>query len=222
MFSILRPSLVYKDLDSEILPHDQDLDADEWSYNGRDVYRGSIDPNYVMDGLHVYWLYDNNLLRVGLAEHESNSPEVFKVLWIHDDPFSTLLQEEWMNTGRTLWNLVPSQAYQDCLEDEFKTVGERALQTNIVLVTPSMIQNKCTIYHCNKCNKKSFVPKDGCHQTKMVVDTTLFSFLFLDESFILYQPPSDSTWRLRLDAYEPEHSSTAEPVADQASEESHH
>jgi len=59
MFSKLRPTLVYRNLSPEIANHDQDIDADEWDYNGRIVYRGVVDPNYENQGLSVYWLYDN-------------------------------------------------------------------------------------------------------------------------------------------------------------------
>jgi hypothetical protein len=216
MFSVLRPSLIYKNLDSEILEHDQDLDADEWSYNGRDVFRGAIDPAYISYGLNVYWLYDNNLMRVGLAEHECESPEVFKVLWISDNPFETLLQEEgWTKTGKTIWSKMSNQAYQDCLEDEFQTVATRALQGNTVLVNPSTLHETLCIYQCTRCNKKSFIPDDSCDQVKMVVNTTLFSFVFLDEFFIVYDPPEISRWKLRLGACDQEHLEPAETAPDQ-------
>jgi hypothetical protein len=216
MFSILRPSLIYKNLDSEILEHDHDLDADEWSYNGRDVFRGTIDPSYVSHGLNVYWLYDDNLMRVGLAEHESESPEVFKVLWFSLNPFETLLQEEgWVNTGKTLWSKMSNAAYQDCLEDEFQTVIRRALQGNTVLVTPSMMHEPLTIYQCWRCNKKSLVIDHRCDQVKMVVDTTLFSFIFLDDYFVVYDPPVNSTWPLRLGASVQEHSEQPAKLDDQ-------
>jgi len=35
MFSILRPTLCYKNISPEIASHDQDIDADEWDYNGK-------------------------------------------------------------------------------------------------------------------------------------------------------------------------------------------
>ena len=216
MFSILRPSLIYKNLDSEILEHDQDLDADEWSYNGRDVYRGIIDPKYIVDGINVYWLYDNNLMRVGLAEHEPERPEIFKVLWISDNPFETLLQEDgWIKTEKTLWSKMSNQAYQDCLEDEFRSVSNRALQGNTILVNPSMLEQELVIYDCKKCGKKSFVLDDRCDQVKMVVDTTLFSFIFLDDYFVIYEAPSISNWKLRLGACDQEHSELPEMSADQ-------
>jgi hypothetical protein len=225
MFSVLRPSLIYKNLDSEILEHDQDLDADEWTYNGRDVFRGSIDPSYITHELNVYWLYDDNLMRVGLAEHESRSPEVYKVLWFSENAFETLFQEEgWINTGKTLWTKMSTQAYQDCLEDEFRTVAIRALQGNTILVSPEMLQQPLTVYNCTRCNKKSFIPNDSCHQVKMVVNTTFFSFVFLDDSFIVYEPPEVSTWQLRLGACDQEHLLTAESEHDQElpCELSHH
>ena len=57
MFSILRHPLVYKNISSEITELDEDYDASEWSYNGRNVYRGALDStytkNYSLDILYV-------------------------------------------------------------------------------------------------------------------------------------------------------------------------
>ena len=92
MLSVLRKGLVYKDISPDIVEHDLNTDAEQWSYDDKDVYRGTFDPRYTSQGLNVYWLYDDNLNRVGLAEHEANEPEVFKALWFHENPFATLTQ----------------------------------------------------------------------------------------------------------------------------------
>ena len=121
MFSLLRKGLLYTDISPDIVEHDEDMDGDLWNYDGVDVYRGSFDPKYVSEGLRVYWLYDDNSKRIGLAEHDMDTPEVYKALWFRDTPFGTLLQEEgWKSKNTTLWALLSNEAYQDCLESDFK------------------------------------------------------------------------------------------------------
>jgi len=39
----------------------------------------------------------------------------------------------------TIWSVLSNKAYQDCLEDDFKTIFDKTLNTNIRLVTPEMI-----------------------------------------------------------------------------------
>ena len=105
MFSILRKGLLYKNVSPDIVEHDIDIDADQWSYNDKDVYRGSLDPEYISQNLNVYWLYDDDSKRVGLAEHESEHPEEFKALWFYDNPFATLFQDpSWKSNEKTLWS----------------------------------------------------------------------------------------------------------------------
>jgi hypothetical protein len=137
---------VYRNFSEDIADHDDDYDAEEWNYNGREVFRGCVDPAY--SDWNVYWLYDENLLRIGLAEHDSENPEVFHSLWFHDNPFGTLFQESNWVKKETLWSLLSSEAYQDCLEDDFKTVFDRSLGSNIRLMTPGFITNLPKVYHC--------------------------------------------------------------------------
>ena len=80
MFSILRPSLLYTDISPDIAEHDEDHDASEWAYSERTVFRGALDGSYKNDGLDVYWLYDDDLNRVGLAEHESEDHSMIRHL----------------------------------------------------------------------------------------------------------------------------------------------
>ena len=193
MFSILRPHLIYEDISSDIVEHDIDCDAEEWSYNGKDVYRGLIDQKYIDENLHVYWLYDDNSKKVGLAEHESNSPEIFRALWIYENnPFATLYQNlEWKETDTTLWSKLSNEAYQDCLDKDFKNVFDDALKNNTLILTPSKLKEDFFIYECEKCNHKSFLAMNGHSSVKKIphVDLNHYSILFLDDSFLLFDPP---------------------------------
>ena len=118
MFSTLRNNLIYTDISPDIIEHDLDIDSDLWNYDGIDVYRGSFDPRYTSQNLQVYWLYDDNSNRVGLAEHEIDDPEIFQALWFKDTPFGTLFQEDgWKSKNMTLWSMISNEAFQDCLED---------------------------------------------------------------------------------------------------------
>jgi hypothetical protein len=189
MLSILRQGLVYKDVSPEIPEHDSDIDAEEWNYEGRDVYRGSVDPRYISEGLKVHWLYDEDLKRVGLVEHEAENPEVFRTSWIYDNPFATFFQDErWVSTERTLWSKLGNEAYQDCLEDDFKTVSDRALKSGVLLATPNMLIEKPQLYVCENCGKKTLMQASNC-QTAKAFDLVFsdFTVVFLDDQFVIYE-----------------------------------
>lgn len=187
MYSILKPDYVYRDISEDIADHDDDYDAEEWNYNGRDVYRGSLDRSFEWN---VYWLYDD-VKRVGLAEHDPENPEIFHALWFRDNAFSTLFQEDWTSKNSTIWSVLSNEAYQDCLDDDFKTIFDKTLDTNIRLVTPDMILNMPEIHECTKCGKKSLLSLNGCSEIKRpyIADC---SVLFIDESFVMYTAPTDS------------------------------
>ena len=189
--------MIYEDISSDIVEHDIDCDAEEWSYNGKNVYRGLIDQKYIDEKLHVYWLYDDNSKKVGLAEHESDSPEIFKALWIYENnPFATLYQNlEWKETGNTLWSKLSNEAYQDCLEKDFKNVFDDALKNNTLILTPSNLKKDFFIYECERCNHKSFLAMNGHSPVKKIplVDLNHFFLLFLDDSFLVFDPPLDFT-----------------------------
>jgi hypothetical protein len=182
MLSLLRPELKYKDISSSILEHDIDLEADQWSYDGRDVYRGLLDPDYISHKLNVYWLYDDNSLRVGLVEHESESPEIFKTLWYRNNAFSTFFQDDsWVCTDKSLWSLLSNESYQDCLEQDFRNVEELALNSGVLLLTPEKVNNKPAVYYCEKCKKKSFT--QNCSSSTLISE---YSTLFLDDNYIIH------------------------------------
>ena len=184
MFSVLRKGLLYKDISPDISEHDIDVDAESWSYDNKEVYKGSIDLRYKDYDIDVYWLYDDSLKRVGLVEHDSNTSELFNVLWFKENPFSTLLQENWTTDGKTLWSLISNEAYQDLLENDFKDVF-----LHVGAITPEFIINGIPIvYECTECGKRSFSQVTGCKQVKKIFE----SKLFLDDSFIIYNPPQVS------------------------------
>ena len=192
MFSVLRKGLVYQNISSDIVEHDLDMDADQWSYDNRDVYRGAIDSEYVSHGLNVHWLYDDNSMRIGLAEHDSSDPANFAVLWFYDNPFATLFQDNaWKSSGTTLWSKLSNEAYQDCLESDFKCVSDLALSSGVVLMTPSMIVKKPDLYTCEVCGKKSLIKSNVCSTVSISdLDFSQFSILFLDDDFVLYDKPT--------------------------------
>jgi hypothetical protein len=186
MYSILRPSLLYTDISPDIAEHDEDHDASEWAYSDRTVFRGALDGSYKTDGLDVYWLYDDDLNRIGLAEHESEDHSIFKTLWFRDSSFGTLLQEDW-TAKESIFTMLTSEAYQDCLESNILLKGAHRI------VTPNYIMHGLPeIYEC--CCGKSFSPM--CSAVKKIVNIT--DPIFIDDSFIMYQPPPDSVVWSRL------------------------
>jgi hypothetical protein len=189
MFSLLRKGLIYKNTSSDIVEHDLDIEADQWSYDGKDVYRGSLDPDYMSHKLNVYWLYDDNSKRVGLAEHDVDEPEVFKTLWFRENPYAMLYQDDgWKSTEKTLWSKLSNEAYQDCLENDFTTVSDLALNSGILLITPELLINNPDLYSCEKCGKKSLIKSNVCSTVSVsILDFSQFSILFLDDNFVMYE-----------------------------------
>jgi hypothetical protein len=204
MFSLLRKGLIYKNISSDVVEHDLDVDADQWSYDGRDVYRGSVDQEYINESLSVYWLYDDNSKRVGLAEHESEDLAQFKCLWFYDNPFATLFQDtKWKSTGKTVISMLSSEAYQDCLEADFELLCDQCLTSNVLLVTPDMLMKNHKLYTCEKCGKKTLTETNVC-SSALVSDIvfTDFSVLFIDEFYVIYEKSTQD--QPQPDASEPE------------------
>ena len=192
--------MVYTDISPDVVEHDANNDGELWSYDEREVYRGSMDPHYFEHGLNVYWLYDDNLKRVGLAEHDSETHEVHKALWFNENPFITLYQDpRWKSKNSTLWSMLSNEAYQDCLEDNFTTIHDKALNSGKCLVTPEMLASKNYIYTCSHGTHSK---NPHCDASKKYLDYSLFLMLYVDESFVLYEPPSDFTLPQQPDASE--------------------
>ena len=189
MFSKLKPNRIYTDLSPEVTEHDEDIEADQWNYDGRDVYRGIPDPKYT--DIKVYSLYDD-IRRVGIVEEIDSD---FEVLWFHDNPFATLFQNtQWKSTEKTIWSSMSNEAYQDCLEDDFKTVFDRMLKSKTRMVTPNMIINKPNYYECQVCKKVSFTEMKKCLDVvthPYFSDFSNFNLIFIDDLFVIHTPPSD-------------------------------
>lgn len=211
MFSKLRKGLVYDDISPDILEHDEDIDADQWVYDDIEVYRGRFDPRYTEHNLNVYWLYDDNLNRVGLAEHEADNQAEYKALWFKPNSFATLYQDDnWVSKDKTIWSMMNNEAYQDCLEDDFNSVFDRCLTSKYRLVTPEFLINPPTIYECTKCGKKSLNKLKNCSS---VIETSYFSnsnFIFIDDSFVIHEKSTD---QLQTASYEQEQKSETQSVA---------
>lgn len=186
MFSLLRSTLVYTDISEDVAEHDEDFDANEWSYQDKEVYRGSLDTSYGKYSIDVYWLYDENLNRVGLAEHESDNHAIFEVLWFKDTPYGTLLQEDWTR-GESIFTLMTAEAYQDSTDSDVLLKG-----SSRIVLPKYLIHEFPTVYEC-ACTL-SFSP-NSCIQTKKKVRVT--EPIFIDDYFIMYYPPpSSKVWSM--------------------------
>jgi hypothetical protein len=183
-------------VDESIATFDLDTDVEEYNYDGRTVYRGNLDPEYSKEGVQVYWLYDEDNKRVGVAEHDSAG---HKCLWYRDNVFSTLLQEEWTVYDETVWNIMTDTAYNDCMKRGWTTVEHLKTRTQALkLVTPDDIAHcgKPPTKFCSRCLSTrlhpgciAVVPGEGGTSKKQL---TLFDTLFVDEDGTIYIPPGDS------------------------------
>jgi hypothetical protein len=193
MFSKLHPVRIYTDISPDVVLHDEEYEAEEWVYDNRKVFRGSEDPSY--EDTKVYSLYDENLTRVGLAEHSIEDPSIFHALWFYSNPFATLLQEpDWTSTEKTLWSTLTPEAYQDLLENDFKDV---LLKGAGRIVTPEYVMRGFPdAYQCEQCGRRSFSLQTSCHAMKKI--TPASSLYFLDDLFVLYSPPKNSSILVRL------------------------
>jgi len=193
MQSARRKDLVYNDVSTSVLEHDEDFDAEQLRIGDKFVYKGTIDPQYTEHGLDVQWLYDDSSDRVGLIEYETVDRTVYSVLWYYDNPFGTFLQEPgWICTEKTVWSLLKNEAYQDCLEDDFGSFIEMTLGSSTRVIFPNMLSNlQDHYYECSKCEKRTLSATSSCSSLKKVLFSNS-SILFLDDSYVIYTPPADS------------------------------
>ena len=196
MYSVLHPNFVYTDISDEIADHDLNYDAEEWNYDGKDVYRGLLDTKYEWN---VYSLYDENLTRIGLVEHDPENTDIFHALWFYSNPFSTLLQEpDWISQKQTIWSKISEEAYEDCLEDELAVFIDKTLFSNTRLITPDFIIKVPEIYECEKCDKRTLSLPSICSAVKKLpYITSDNSLIFITNSLEIFKPPVDSkVWSL--------------------------
>jgi len=203
MLSLLKPNFVYTDISEDVTENDVDVMSDEWNMNGRIVYRGSRDPRYTH--ANVYWLYDDDLRRVGCTEHDLENHADFHLLWFKENEFGTLLQEDnWTAIG-DIWSMIPSAPFERFVNEGWttpKTFLEKCLAGPVRILTPEMIVQLPTVYSCSTCMKKSLKPIPNCTVQEAPLDFPDKNLIFfIDLDMVVYQPPSDSkVWSiLRLE-----------------------
>lgn len=205
MLSQLRKGLLYEDTSRDIVEHDEDIDADLITLEGREVYQGSIDPKYSCEKLDVHWLYDDALKRVGLVEHETYDRTISKCLWFYDNAYATYLQEPgWTTSTRTIWSRMSNEAYQDCLDSDFTNLVEMSLRGDTRIILPHMLANPIAeMYECSVCQKRTLSAPSSCSSVKKLMFSGKFC-VFLDNSFVIcHPPPNSSIWStLHLQPYD--------------------
>lgn len=200
MLSRLKPDFLYTDISPDITETDIDVVSDLWSMDGRDVYRGARDPRYTH--ANVYWLYDEDLQRVGCSEHDLEDHGEFRLLWFQESEFGMLLQEEgWEMTG-DLWSRLPRAPFERFINEGWTTVEsvlEQCLHGPTRIVTPQMLLQRPKVYTCTKCGKRSLRPSRHCTMIESELDfPQLEKVLYVDESLVLHVPPPDSSVFTRL------------------------
>jgi hypothetical protein len=203
MFSRLQPGFVYTDISSDITENDLDVVADTWDMDGREVYRGTRDPRYTHTD--VFWLYDDNLERVGCVEHSLKDHADMRMLWFRESEFGTLFQEDW-TVDDDLWSKLPRHVFDRFLNEGWTTPAtflEHCLQGPVRIVTPAMLIKMPTVYTCTKCGHKSLMKKEGCEMMPSILEFPDRSKTFcIDSDFVVHIPPSDSVLWSRLQPHD--------------------
>jgi hypothetical protein len=191
MFSELDPNFLYTDISPNVMPHDDDVLADEWNIDGRSVYRGARDPAYVH--ANVYWLYDDSLQRVGCSEHDLDDPARFKTLWFRDDDFGTMFQEDWQLEG-DIWSKLPNAVFEKCLSEGWTTPTsflEHCLSGPLRVLTAKMLLNIPKVYECDKCKKRS-LQAFACGKERSLDFPDVSKVWFIDDDMLVFVPPQGS------------------------------
>ena len=155
MFSRLKPSFLYRDVSPDITENDLNVVSDLWTIENRDVYRGSRDPRY--NHANVYWLYNEDLQRVGCSEHSLKDHADFRILWFQESEFGTLLQEEGWQIGDDIWTIFPRHVFERFLNEGWTTpelLLEQCLSCSVRIVNPSLLIEGCSVFSCIECKKK--------------------------------------------------------------------
>lgn len=199
MYSLLKPTVIYQDTSPDVTEHDIDVMSDLWEMDGRSVYRGARDPRYTH--ANVYWLYSEDLDRVGCCEHNVDDHADFRILWFQDSPFGTLLQEEGWIRSENIWAYVPQHVAEYFFDEGWTTPYpflEHCLNSEFRILTPSMVINLPNVYSCDKCSRKSLT-KQKCMQDGKPLDLpNKKKLFFVDEDLFVYVPPEHSVIWSRL------------------------
>jgi hypothetical protein len=199
MESELVPGFFYEDIGRDITEHDLDIVSDLWTIDGREVYRGSRDPRYTH--ANVYWLYSEDLDRVGLSEHSKEDQADFRVLWLRETDFGTFLQEDGWERGEDIWSSLPRTVFDRFVNEGWTTPKaflEQCLYGPMRILTPSMLRHIPKVFVCETCNRRSLAPQVWCRCVEEPLDfPTTEKLFFVDEDMIVYRPPPTSrVWDL--------------------------
>jgi hypothetical protein len=184
----------------DVTEFDLNTEVDEYNYDGKQVFRGNVDPEFSTSDMRVHWLYDDNK-RVGCVEHIGDTHTCY---WFRDNVFSSLLQEDWVAQDRTVWNIMSEEAYEDCMRKGLDTPEKLKPHTSVEIILPSdILKYNQTKKSCIRCG--SIALYSGCVQgEKSERNDDVFSSIFVDSDGVIYAPPSDTsvyaTLRLRTGA----------------------
>ncbi len=205
MYSLLKPDFVYEDVSGDIVEADVDVVSDLWTMDGRNVYRGSRDPRYTH--ANVYWLYDEDLQRVGCSEHSLTDHGDFQLLWFQESEFGTLLQEDGWTTSGDIWGLLPKQTFERFLNEGWtspEAILEQCLYGQRRVVTPAMIVNRPQVYSCSRCGRRALTPMKNCLSVAEPLSVvSKDTVLFVDSDLVVHHPPLNSSVWSRLGLHEP-------------------
>lgn len=194
MYSRINPNVIYQDTSPDVTEHDIDVVSDLWSMDGRDVYRGARDPRYTH--ANVYWLYNQDLERVGCCEHDREDHGRFHLLWFYESPFATLLQEDGWTTHDDIWSLLPKHVCEQFFNEGWTTPVsflEHCLYGPMRVLTPDMVVNLPNVYTCPKCERRSLVSSRCMTEASILTLPDKAKTYFVDDDFIVHVPPRDSS-----------------------------
>lgn len=206
MESELVSGFFYEDTGRDITEHDLDIVSDLWTIDGREVYRGSRDPRYTH--ANVYWLYSEDLDRVGLSEHSKDDQADFRVLWFRETDFGTYLQEDGWERGEDIWSSLPRPVFDRFVNEGWTTPKaflEQCLYGPMRIVTPNMLRSLPKVFVCKTCGRRSLSPQVWCPSAEQPLDfPTTEKVFFVDEDMIVYRPPPTSrVWDLLIPQQKP-------------------
>jgi hypothetical protein len=197
MQSILDPTIVYE-VSQDVCEHDVDVVSDLWTMDDRNVYRGSRDTQY--SHANVYWLYDEDLTRVGLIEHSLKDHADFRILWFYETPFATYLQEDNWTQDQTIWTVLSPPAVERCLAEDWttpETLLEACLHGDTRILTLDMILNPPRLHGCSGCNRKSLKKLECENMTGELTFPVKEKIVFIDDDLFVCVPPTGSRiWEL--------------------------
>lgn len=195
MFSLLDPSYVYSNLSSDMCLHDENIVSDMWTLDGRDVYRGMLDPT--LDHAYVYWLYDEDTNRIGCSEHALDDRSRIAHLWFRETEFGTMFQEDGWDTDRDIWSFLPAHATELYMSKGWTTATsflENSLRGPVRVITPQMLLAWPTVYRCESCRISSLSPLPTHKQvtTRPLDVPDKQKCWFVDEDLVTHRYPSFS------------------------------